>query len=210
MAFTDDDCVCDANWLASIRAEYAADPTVLGVYGRVVPYGPPRQGLICPCVNESTEWLMLEGPAIPHLALGGGNNMSFRKEVFRKVGMFIESLGAGTRIAQGEDTEFSYRVLWNHCKIVYSPVPVVEHDNWLDRAQFTRHDEDLRSRPGTGVPLLMLCASTASPSWQLLRTAYYLLCDRMAIGSVTKGLFYFAQGLTLGPFYTLLRPPRFA
>jgi glycosyltransferase involved in cell wall biosynthesis len=209
VAFTDDDCVCDVNWLASIRSEYAADPTVLGVYGRVVPYGPPRQGLICPCINESTEWLMLEGPAIPHLALGGGNNMSFRKEVFRKVGMFIESLGAGTRIAQGEDTEFSYRVLWNHCKIVYSPVPVVEHDNWLDRAQFTVMMKT--SVRGLGLVFLAYALRLDRLAFmQLLRTAYYLLRNRMAIGSVTEGLFYFAQGLMLGPFYAIMRPPRFA
>src|SRR5258705_281704 len=80
--------------------------------------------------NESMQRLVLEGPAIPHLALGGGNNMSFKKAVFDKVGMFIESLGPGSRLAHAEDTEFSYRVLWYRCRIIYSPIPMVEHDNW--------------------------------------------------------------------------------
>jgi len=43
---------------------------------------------------------------------------------------------------------------------------------------------------------------------QLLKTAYYLLNDRMAIGSVTVGLGYFTEGLALGPLYRLKRPPR--
>ena len=120
VVYTDDDCVCDREWLASIYAEFTADPTVLGVYGRVIPYG-KHDGMICPCINESTERLVLEGPAIPHLSLGGGNNMSFRKSVFRKVGLFLESLGPGTRLNHAEDTEFSFRVLWHRCKVVRRP-----------------------------------------------------------------------------------------
>ena len=51
VVFTDDDCVCDREWLAAIWAEYAAEPTALAVYGRVVPYG--RRGDIGRiCVND--------------------------------------------------------------------------------------------------------------------------------------------------------------
>ncbi len=39
VVFTDDDCVCDRDWLQAIVAEFEADPPALGVYGRVVPYG---------------------------------------------------------------------------------------------------------------------------------------------------------------------------
>jgi glycosyltransferase involved in cell wall biosynthesis len=74
VVYTDDDCVCNGEWLASIHAEFQSDPSVEAVYGRVVPFG-DQEGMICPCVNESTERLVLEGPAIPALALGGGNNI---------------------------------------------------------------------------------------------------------------------------------------
>ena len=147
VVFTDDDCVCDSEWLAAIRAEYAAEPTALGVYGRVVPFGKAGpivwdcvnelDGMTCCAINQSTQRLVLESPAIPHLTLGGGNNMSFRKEAFRKAGLFIESLGPGSAIGTGEDTEFSYRLLWRRCKLVYSPAPLVWHDNWLDSRQFS-------------------------------------------------------------------------
>ena len=51
VVYTDDDCICDREWLGSIDAEFAADPTVQAVYGRVIPYG-RHEGMICPCINE--------------------------------------------------------------------------------------------------------------------------------------------------------------
>jgi O-antigen biosynthesis protein len=209
VVFTDDDCICDPEWLARIDAEYRADPTVEGVYGRVVPFGPARPGMVCPATIETLERRVLLGPAIPHLALGGGNNMSFRKDVFRKVGIFLESLGRGTPINEAEDTEFSYRVLWNRCKIVYSPAAVVEHDNWIDLAQFAGMMKT--SMRGLGLVFVAYALRFDRLAFvQLLKTGYYLLRNRMAIGSVPVGLYYFAQGLTLGPIYRVIRPPRLA
>jgi glycosyltransferase involved in cell wall biosynthesis len=207
VVYTDDDCVCDREWLGSIDAEFAADPTVQAVYGRVIPYG-RHEGMICPCINESTFRSVLEGPAVPGVALGGGNNMAFRKAVFRKVGLFIESLGAGTRLNHAEDTEFSYRVLWNRCKVVYSPVPLVQHDKWMDGLQFA----DLMKGAVRGLTLVFLSYALRRDRFafvQLLRIGYRVARNRMAIGSVSVGLWYFAEGLALGPIYRMKRPSRF-
>lgn len=208
VVFTDDDCVCAPNWLSSILSEYEAEPKALGVYGRVVPYGPTLPGMICPCINESTQRNVLDGPAIPHIALGGGNNMSFKKEVFERVGLFLESLGPGTWLKQAEDTEFSYRVLWSGCRVVYSPVPVVQHDKWLDQAQFAEMMKD-SMRGLTLVFLSYALRFDRLAFTQLLRTGYYLARNRMAIGSVPVGLGYFAMGLALGLVYRVIRPPPF-
>ena len=158
VVFTDDDCVCNRDWLKSIVAEFAADPQALGVYGRVVPYGTAgsatldcvseADGMICPALMQSPTRRVVDRPAIPHLVLGGGNNMSFRKEAFRRVGLFNEMLGPGSRIGTGEDTEFSYRLLFNHCRLIYAPQPVVEHDNWMERAQFVHPYESSHARAG--------------------------------------------------------------
>jgi glycosyltransferase involved in cell wall biosynthesis len=208
VVYTDDDCVCDRDWLVSVYAEFQADPTVQGVYGRVIPYG-KHDGMICPCINESTQRLVLEGPAVPAVSLGGGNNMAFRKDVFRKVGLFMESLGPGTRLNHAEDTEFSYRVLWYRCKIVYSPIPVVQHDKWLDHQQFG----ELMKGAMRGIALVFGAYALRFDRvafQELLKTAYYLMGNKMAIGSVSVGLRYFAEGLTLGPLYRLKRPPALA
>jgi glycosyltransferase involved in cell wall biosynthesis len=217
VAFTDDDCICDKEWLAGIRAEFATDPAALGVYGRVVPYGTRGEGglacvkesagMICPAINDSTTRLVLDGPAIPHLALGGGNNMSFRKEAFHKVGLFIESLGPGSRIGTGEDTEFSYRLLWRRCRLVYSPMPLVEHDNWLDRDQFAS-----MMKVAVKVQAAIFGAYTLRfdrlAAIHLLRTAWYLSRNRYAVGSTAAGLVHFSKGLLSAPKYRLTRPPR--
>jgi len=206
LVFTDDDCVCDREWLASLLAEYAAEPTALGVYGRVIPYGPPQTGMICPCINESTERLVLDGPAIPAHTVGNGNNMSFRKEVFRKVGLFIETLGPGTPIGQAEDTEFAYRVLWSRCKLIYSPEPVVQHDRWLDEAGFAKlMRESVRGLAAVFLSYALRCDRLAFT--HLLRLLYYLARNRLSTGSARAGLAYFATGLLKGPKYRLLRPP---
>jgi glycosyltransferase involved in cell wall biosynthesis len=216
VVFTDDDCVCDREWLASIRAEYVAEPAALGVYGRVIPYGKRGQagwdcvnesdGLFCPAINESTSRIVLDGPAIPHLAVGGGNNMSFRKEAFHKVGLFIESLGPGSAIGTGEDTEFTYRLLWYRCRLVYSPVPLVEHDNWLDRAQFTGMMV-VAMRVQAAVFLSYALRFDRLAITHLLRTVWYLARNRMGIGSAGLGLAYFASGLASGLKFRLIRPP---
>ncbi len=205
LVYTDDDCVCDRDWLSSILAEFQADPTVLSVYGRVVPYG-HHQDMICPCINESVERLVLEGTAVPANALGGGNNMAFRKAVFRKVGLFHESLGPGTRLGHAEDTEFSFRVLFHGCKVVYTPVPLVRHDKWLDRAGFA----ELMKGAVRGTALVFCAYSLRFDRVafdHLVKTAYYLLRGQLAIGSIGTGVRYFAEGLALGPLYRLLWPP---
>ena len=216
VVFTDDDCVCERDWLTSILAEYAAEPTALGVFGRVVPYGNPGSvkwgtigqsgDMFCPAVHASMERAVFEAPAIPHLALGGGNNMSFRKELFQKVGLFHETLGPGSRIGTGEDTEMSYRILWHRCKLVYSPRPLVHHDNWLDRPQFIQMLKvAMRAQAAVFLPYALRFDRLAF--LHLVRTGWLLLRNRMGIGSSLAGLAYFASGLARGPRYCFLRPP---
>jgi glycosyltransferase involved in cell wall biosynthesis len=131
IVFTDDDCICDTGWLAAITGEYNSDPTIMGVYGRVLPYGKEPEGMICHCLIDSPERRTVNSAVIPYEILGHGNNMSFRKEVFRRVGLYIESLGAGTWMKGGEDTDLVYRALRARMKLAYSPNPLVYHDNWM-------------------------------------------------------------------------------
>jgi len=216
VVFTDDDCVCDRQWLDAIRSEFAAEPTALGVYGRVIPYGKASDidlsdvaaadGLICPAINQCMKRRVLEETALPHLALGGGNNMSFRKESFRKVGLFFESLGPGSKMGAGEDTEFSYRLLWHGCKLVYCPKAVVQHDNWLDREQFAEMMK-VAVRAKAAVFLSYALRFDPLAASHLLRPAWHRARDRLAIRSAVIGLGYFVSGLSKGFKYRFVRPP---
>jgi glycosyltransferase involved in cell wall biosynthesis len=219
VVFTDDDCVCDRTWLQAIVDEFAADPAALGVYGRVVPYGragsptweclSEADGMICPALIQSKTRRVLDRPAIPHLVLGGGNNMSFRKEALLRVGLFNEMLGPGSRIGTGEDTEFSYRLLFHRCRLIYSPEPVVEHDNWMEMARFVHHMQ-VAMRVQVAVFTAYALRFDRLSVTHLARTAWYLACDRMGIGSAMAGLYHFATGLPWGVKLRVTKPPRLA
>lgn len=217
VTFTDDDCVCDSGWLDAIRDEFNADPHALGVYGRVVPYGRQSEGgwdclavagdLVCPAINQSTARLIVDRPALPHLALGGGNNMSFRKNVFARFGLFNEMLGPGSRIGTGEDTELSYRLLVNRCRLVYSPRPLVEHDNWLDQGQFATMMK-VSMRVQAAVFLAYALRADGFAAKHLARTALLLAADRMGVGSSLAGLYHFASGVPWAVRLLLTPAPR--
>lgn len=208
VVFTDDDCICDENWLASIIAEYRRDPSIMGVIGRVIPYGDDnREGVFCPATMNSGEKKLIDRPVIPAYVLGGGNNMSFKKDVFREIGLFIETLGAGTWMKQGEETEFFYRALRKRTKLVYSPKPLVHHDNWLSREQFAALMQE-SMLGGTAVFTKFSLMMDKTAFIHLLKTAYYLLGNRLGAGSTIRGLAHFSLGVVMGIKYLFVSPPK--
>lgn len=141
VAFTDDDCLCDPDWIGEIVRAFAEFPGVQGVYGRVRPLGDrAEEGLICHCLMDDPEERVVQGVQPPHERLGHGNNMAFRISLFRKEGLFNTGLGAGTWLHSGEDTDFTYRVLHRGHALLYSPKPLVYHDNWKTLAQVGKLD----------------------------------------------------------------------
>lgn len=141
VAFTDDDCFIDPDWIGSIVEEFQANPEVAGLFGRVLPYGDHfSEGLFCHCLIDNPEPGCISSPAPPHKHLGHGNNMSFRKDLFRKVGLYNPEMGAGTRMKSGEDTDLTYRALRQGFCLKYSPVPLVYHNNWKDLDSADRLD----------------------------------------------------------------------
>jgi GT2 family glycosyltransferase len=194
------------DWLRSILAEYENEPSAVGIFGRVLPYGSDKEDMYCPATIASVDRRSVDRPVIPYLVLGAGNNMSFKKSVFREIGLFVETLGAGTNMKSGEDTEFVYRALRRHLRFVYSARPLVYHDNWMTREQFA---ELMRGsvRGGTAVFTKFSLELDGGAALYLARTAYYLLRDKIGVGSVSAGLANFAQGMIAGFKYTIERPP---
>jgi glycosyltransferase involved in cell wall biosynthesis len=141
VAFTDDDCICDAGWIESMVWEFDTDPRLDGLFGRVLPWGDRQtEGLFCHCLITDETERTVSGPVPPHNHLGHGNNMVFRKDVFRKVGLYNPAMGAGTRLKSGEDTDLTYRALRANRVMKYSPRPLVHHNNWKTYRQADRLD----------------------------------------------------------------------
>ncbi len=131
LAFTDDDCIVDEIWIENILKEFESDEKIDGVYGKVLPYGDKtKEGYFCHCLIDSNKRTECNKPVLPHNYLGHGNNMSFKTELFKEVGLYNEKLGAGTWMKSGEDTDFIYRVLRKRKKVIYSPLPLVYHNSW--------------------------------------------------------------------------------
>jgi len=110
IAFTDDDCTADKDWLKNIVGAFENKSTG-GVEGRVV------------MLSERTPFTQnVEN-------LDGGKyitaNMAYRKYILTEVGMFNENFPFPVY----EDTDLAHRVLKNNRKIVYSENAVVFHPN---------------------------------------------------------------------------------
>lgn len=141
VVFTDDDCICDPEWLEAIADEFQRFPDMSGLFGRVLPWGDrSADGLFCHCLIDVPVENSVAEPVPPHKHLGHGNNMAFRKDVFRTVGLYNPRMGAGTRLKSGEDTDLTYRALRQHLRLKYSPLPLVYHNNWNTFAQADRMD----------------------------------------------------------------------
>jgi len=125
IAFTDDDCIVDTQWLAAAAAELLSNTPVSMITGRVELYDRndmrtgvrthPRRTPI-----ESLDELM---------KFTIGCNMAFSRRVFDEVGGFDTRLGAGTKAAAGEDTDFLYRTYKKGFTIVYSPNVLLYHNH---------------------------------------------------------------------------------
>ena len=125
IAFTDDDCLVDSQWLERIDAEFRADASLAVVGGRVELKDPRDQRVSVRVHCERALVTSLKG--ITTLMIGC--NLSCRRRLLDDVGYFDVRLGSGAKIPSGEDWDFVYRSLKAGAKIVFSPDVLVFHDH---------------------------------------------------------------------------------
>jgi glycosyltransferase involved in cell wall biosynthesis len=125
IAFTDDDCRVAPDWLAVLAQEFARDPTLWLLGGRVELFNPADRPL---SVRTGRAPLDLTG-AIEALDVFIGCNMAFRREAFDRIGGFDPRLGPGSRAPGWEDLEFVYRLVRIGATLRYTPDWLVHHDH---------------------------------------------------------------------------------
>jgi GT2 family glycosyltransferase len=130
VAFTDDDCVVDPDWLNAIETEML-DMAVGGVFGRVLPNEYRGRTGIDLAFKDSQVRVEYAGRAIPW-HVGHGANMAFRRTDLVAVGGFDEILGAGGHLPSHEDGDMTYRVLACGRRVVFTPSSLVYHRQWRD------------------------------------------------------------------------------
>lgn len=153
VAFTDDDCIPEPDWLAQ-KVKNFSDPTVWACTGRVIQHdaggasglfeevagqdlgGEKRVfvksdlafglGFLLANVMKVFAKHMKSRAPVP-FGIGHGSSMAFRREAFRTNGAFDERYGGGSPLGGCEDIEILYRTLKSGHSVVYEPAAVVRH-----------------------------------------------------------------------------------
>ena len=124
IAFTDDDCVVDPGWIAALWDEFAADPDVAVVGGRVDLYTPEDQPVSIRPIAERVRYTN----ATQIYGLVMGCNLAVRRGVAERIGGFDPAFG-GSKGVVADDIEFIYRALKQGLGIVFTPAARVLHNH---------------------------------------------------------------------------------
>lgn len=176
VAFTDDDCVADENWLAALVSAYKSTSrkeSVSGVTGRVVPLYTGRGGVAVssrlsqePRHFRAREGGMERGEWAPW-DVGTGANILAPRRILLSVGGFNPQLGPGSDAEAAEDVDLLYR-LARAGTLVYEPQAAVQHPT-STRRERTRS----RAKYGRGMgSMLALHLQAGDPAAKRLISLY--------------------------------------
>ena len=126
VAFTDDDCTVEPNWIGAAWG-YAGKRPHTAVTGRVLPVGDPAA---VPSTIDAPERRDYTGMRLPAALFG--NNMVFDRSTAMEMGGFDHA------VIPAEDNDFSYRWLKAGYEIRYEPELTVHHHDWRDREGLER------------------------------------------------------------------------
>jgi GT2 family glycosyltransferase len=141
VAFTDDDVSVDAWWIEAVARVFVNEPDVDAITGLVLAdeidvepqrlfeaYGGFGRGF--DRQHHRVDTVSREKAARRHAGagrFGTGANMSFRRSVFNRIGLFDPALDVGTPTNGGGDLEMFFRVLKEGGTLVYEPAAIVRH-----------------------------------------------------------------------------------
>ncbi len=130
IAFMDDDAIAEPDWIAELVRGYE-ETDAIAVGGRMVPEWVDENPEFLP---EEFYWLIGANyePRLDdwsEVRNTNGSNMSFRREVFERLGGFDEQMGlTGDNQIQAEETEFAIRMQETFDQgMLYNPDAVVAH-----------------------------------------------------------------------------------
>jgi glucosyl-dolichyl phosphate glucuronosyltransferase len=154
VVFLDDDAAARPGWLAALLAPYS-DPTVAAVGGVAHPRWPVNRPRVLPGAapydpnaTGELDWIVgctYTGQPVRQAEVRNlmGCNMSFRREVFERVGGFAEDIGRIGKNPLGcEETELcirarqAYQRAGETIRIVFEPAAVVDHRVSADRVEW--------------------------------------------------------------------------
>ena len=133
VAYTDDDCTVEADWLAGFASAFGMADDVALVFGttKAAPHD-TEEGTI-PAYGVPRNTIHRGVVAKPDIE-GMGACMALRIDAWRWVGGFDERLGAGTPLASAEENDLSLRLLCAGFAVAETPASEVVHHGFRDRS----------------------------------------------------------------------------
>ena len=192
VAFTDDDCYPQPDYLMRIRRCFS-EPRYGFVGGRVLLYDPLDYPITIQLCDRR-----LELPPACFIAPGQihGANFAFRRQVLEAIGGFDERLGAGTKYQSAEDTDALARASASGWWGLYDPGPTVSHHH---RRRAGKDIQRMRKAHGIGTgayfmkclanphlrgpylrrwPRALMKAGLRRGFWQLVGAGHFLATER--------------------------------
>lgn len=127
VAFLDDDCIVQTDWLEQIAAAFARHPDAAMVFGSVTAAAHDPDNYFVLTYMPPYE-RVLEGRQSRIRARGVGASMYLRRSLMNVVGPFDVHLGAGADIFPNvEDADYAYRALALGLSIVETPAICITH-----------------------------------------------------------------------------------
>jgi GT2 family glycosyltransferase len=123
LAFTDDDCTLNGDYISRLRAHYDKDATPI-IRGGRVELGDPTDQPFSILLGDQT--IRMNDVSFP----GGfiiGANMTMSRGVIEKLGPFDARFGAGAVFMAGEETDYIYRAHRAGIPVEYVPDMIVKH-----------------------------------------------------------------------------------
>ncbi|GAC1347857.1 MAG: hypothetical protein NVSMB27_14220 [Ktedonobacteraceae bacterium] len=152
LAFTDDDVVVDAHWLANLVKGFGAAQNVVCVTGLILPveletpaqflieaWGGFSRGFVRRVFDRKEnrpEWRLY--PYLGPERFGSGASMAFTAAFLHSQRGFDPALGPGTRTGGAEELDAFFRVVMRGYQVVYEPASLLYH---LHRRDYSRWRE---------------------------------------------------------------------
>lgn len=137
IAFTDDDCTVDKNWLKIILGAFKKNSSVYGVFGTTKPHQPykhPEE--ICPSTFSLSRSKIITKGCKHWEHIGFGNNMAIRKESLIEIGMFNILLGPGSIGSNAEDGDIALRLILSGHPVAFEKKALIFHNKWLTKTEY--------------------------------------------------------------------------
>ena len=172
VAFTDDDCTVEPNWISAAWKHAGSNPRA-AVTGRVLPVGDPAT---VPSTIDAREPRDYTGMRLPAALFG--NNMVFHRSTALELGGFDHG------VIPAEDNDFSYRWLKAGYEIRYEPELVAHHHDWRDHAGLERLYVEYARGQGKFYAKHLRAGDTRM-AWFIVRH-FYLGLRSVAVGIVKR------------------------